>query len=199
MRLTLLLLAATACAQEIAPRHEIGFTLGRRPAISRGGEAGRLDLESGNTLQANYGYRFTGGTRAALYGEINVLSTPLQEILSANPATTRDVATLFTTPGIRVKFVPTRSVSPYVVFGAGWALFEQSTLTGGGNPNPAPRLLNRGVVTFGGGADVKLWRWFGVRGEIRDYYSGSPAYNMASLRGGQHNVVVSGGFVLRFR
>ncbi len=151
-------------------------------------------------MQANYGYRFIGGSdKAALYGEVNLLATPQQRIASADPAATRDVATLFVTPGVRVKFVPTRAVSPYVAVGAGWALFEQSLLTIGGRPNPAPREANRGVVTFGGGVDVKLWRWLGLRGEVRDFYSGSPAYNVASIRGGQHNVVVGGGFVLRFR
>jgi hypothetical protein len=55
------------------------------------------------------------------------------------------------------------------------------------------------VFQFGGGVDVAVWRWLGLRGEIRDYYSASPTYNLASIRGGQHNVVAGGGIVLRFR
>ena len=191
----LMLTALWLPAQEIAPRHEIGLTLGRQFGVSRGG----LDLQSGPALQANYGYRFTGGDKVALYGEVHFLATAQQQVLSVNTAATRDVATTFLAPGVRVKFVPTRAVSPYLAAGAGWALFEHSKLTMGGSPNPAPRTASHGVINFGGGVDVKLWRWLGLRGEIRDFYAGSPAYNVASLRGGQHNIVMGGGFVLRFR
>ncbi len=65
--------------------------------------------------------------------------------------------------------------------------------------NPAPRFLHRGALDFGGGADVRFWRFIALRGEIRDFFTGSPAYNALSITGGQHNVVAGGGFVLRFR
>jgi hypothetical protein len=47
--------------------------------------------------------------------------------------------------------------------------------------------------------DVRVWRWIALRGEIRDFYAGSPSYNLPGLGGGQHNLVAGGGFVLRFR
>ena len=191
--------AASLPAQEAAPRHELGLTLGRRQPLSRGNGSTGLELQSGTALQANYGYRLIGGDKAALYGEVHFLSTPQQQVSSANTALTRDVATIFLTPGVRVKFMPARAVSPYLAIGAGWALFEHSKLTLGGSPNPAPRTVSHGVVSYGGGVDVKVWRWLGARGELRDFYAGSPSYNAAGLRGGQHNVVVGGGIVLRFR
>jgi len=89
-------------------------------------------------------------------------------------------------------------ISPYVALGAGYARFEQSFFRIDGRPNAAPRELNRGTVDFGGGADIKLWRWIGWRGEIRDFYSGSPAYNVPAIAGGEHNVVAGGGFVLKW-
>ena len=193
------LAAAALPAQETAPRHEVGLTLGRRQPLTRGDGLNRLELQSGTALQANYGYRLTGGEKAALYGEVHFLSTPQQKVSTANTASTSDVATIFLAPGLRLKFMPARAVSPYVAIGAGWALFEHSKLTLGGSPNPAPRTASHGVVSYGGGVDVKLWRWLGARGEIRDFYAGSPSYNVAGLRGGQHNVVMGGGIVLRFR
>src|SRR5262249_13366151 len=63
--------------------------------------------------------------------------------------------------------------------------------------NRAPHNLYRGALDFGGGADVKFWRRIGLRGEIRDFYSGSPAYSTPGVTGGQHNVVAGGGFVLK--
>ena len=37
-----------------------------------------------------------------------------------------------------------------------------------------------------------------LRCEARDFYSGSPGYNLASLSGGQHNVFAGGAVVLRW-
>ena len=53
-------------------------------------------------------------------------------------------------------------------------------------------------MDFGGGVGTRLWRWIGLRFEIRDFYTGSPAYNLPNLGGGQHNVVAGGGFVLKW-
>jgi hypothetical protein len=37
-----------------------------------------------------------------------------------------------------------------------------------------------------------------LRGEVRDFYTGQPRLNIVRSESGQHNVIVSGGFVLRF-
>lgn len=149
-------------------------------------------------LQANYGYRFLGGGLAALYGEIHFLANPQRLVESGGPTATRDVASLYVTPGIRVKFVPRSPIAPYFAVGGGYALYEQSLLRGDGRPNDAPRTINRGAFDFGGGVDVKFWRWLGLRAEIRDFYTGVPAYNLRGITGGQHNVVAGGGFVIKW-
>ena len=51
---------------------------------------------------------------------------------------------------------------------------------------------------FGGAVDVPVWRWLGVRLEARDFYTGNPSFNAIVNSGGQHNVVLGGGFVLSF-
>src|SRR5262249_37319202 len=86
----------------------------------------------------------------------------------------------------------------YLAVGGGYAVYEQSVLQIDGRPNPAPRDIHRGAFDFGAGVDTSLWRWIGLRGEVRDFYTGSPAYNLPNLGGGQHNVVAGGGFVLRW-
>jgi opacity protein-like surface antigen len=196
---SLLGILGIASAQERPAKHEIGLTLGGLFNTQRGSGATRLDLSSGVALQANYGYRFLGGKKAALYGEVHMLASPLREVTSATQSLTRDAATLFVTPGIRVKFNGTGFFSPYVVAGGGWALYEQSTMTVGGNPNSAPRTVNHGAFVYGGGVDTKFWRFVGLRAEIRDFYAGGPSYNTNLIRGGQHNVVAGGGLVLKFR
>lgn len=184
-----------------AQRQEVGLLLGGVLSQSRTSQDGKVDLSTGTALQANYAFRFFGGedSKVAVLGEFHFLANPQRTIASTNTAATRDIATLFATPGIRVKFLPGGPVSPYFAVGGGYALYEQSTLQIDGAPNPAPRTIGRGAFMLGGGADFKLWRFIGLRGEIRDFYTGSPAYNIASIRGGQHNVVVSGGIVMKFQ
>ena len=184
----------TASAQQ----HELGLTMGGILSQQRGALPAKLDLGSGLALQANYGYRVLQGRSAALYVETHFLANGLRAIRSANLSATRDVATIFVAPGLRIKFLPGRAFSPYVAAGGGYALYEQSLTTLAGRPNSAPRFTNRGVFDFGGGVDTRLWRFIGLRAEIRDFYSGNPSFNAVLPTSGQHNVVASGGFVLRF-
>ena len=192
--------AASALAQEneSVARHEIGLTLGGILSQERGGDAARLELGSGIALQANYGYRLAGGRRAALFGEVHFLANPLRDVTAENKTLTRDVATIFLTPGLRLKFNGAGRISPYGAIGGGWAIFEQSTNELNAAPNSASRLVNHGAFDYGAGVDVEFWRFVGLRGEVRDFYTGSPSYNTRLISGGQHNVVAGGGLVLKF-
>lgn len=185
-----LLLAATGA---LAQKHELGLTLGRLPSQDRSS----LEIAGGTALQANYGVRVAGGEGAALYGEVTLLSSPLRDVAAANRRATRDFATLYVTPGLRVKLAPQSPVSPYVAFGGGWAWYEQSTQRLDGQPNDAPRNVHRLAFMFGGGVDVRVRSWLAVRGEVRDFYTGNPDFNI-NVAGRQHNVAVTGGIVLRW-
>jgi opacity protein-like surface antigen len=198
MRTLLLLFLLVVSQTAFGQKHELGLTLGGLFPQDRGMIPNTVRLGRGTALQANYGRRITGRPVAALYGEAHFLANPLRTAGSGNPASTRDVASLYVTPGIRVKFAPNKSLSPYAAVGGGLAWYEQSVLRIDGKPNPAPRNTYRGAFDFGGGVDTKFRRWIGLRAEIRDFYTGSPAYNIPNLGGGQHNVVVGGGFVVKW-
>jgi opacity protein-like surface antigen len=133
----------------------------------------------------------------ALYGEINSLAIPLRDVSSSISTATHDFASLYLTPGLRLKFHPASRISPYAAIGGGYANYEQSTKLISGLPNPASRQLARGVFDFGAGVDVRVWRFIALRGEARDFYTGSPNYNVSAISGGQNNIVATGGFVLR--
>ena len=196
----LLCWSASLFAETAAPnKQELGLTLGVLRGSTRTSGGTTVDLGSGLALGANYGVRLRSGEHAALYGEFHFLANGLRDISSANRGVIRDVATLYATPGIRVKFLPSRAFSPYVAIGGGYALYEQSHNRLDGQPNPASRFTHRGAFMYGGGVDSKLWRFIGLRAEVRDFYSGSPSYNVPSIRGGQHNVTVGGGLVVRLR
>jgi hypothetical protein len=186
-----------SCPMAFGQKNEIGLTVGGLFPQDRGTVPNTVRLSGGTAWQANYGHRFIDG-RVALYGEVHFLGNPQRLVGSGNPAATRDVATIYLTPGIRAKFAATRSISPYVVIGGGYAAYQQSLFQIDGKPNSAPRNLHRAALDFGTGVDTELWRWIGLRGEVRDFYTGSPAYNIPNLGGGQHNVVAGGGFVLKW-
>jgi opacity protein-like surface antigen len=189
--LGLFALAAPAWAQ----KHELAFTLGSTANDLK--TALNVRTTSGRALQMNYGYRLAGNDAVALSLELHFLANPQRQVSGAS-FLTKDFASLYLTPGIRVKLNPNGWIQPYGAIGGGYALYEQSTETIGGAPNPAPRHLTRGAFQYGGGVDIPILRWIGLRGEVRDFYTGTPALNLANLRGGQHNVVASGGFVFRW-
>jgi len=204
LRSVLLLLtmaAASVFAQmdEAASKQEVGLTLGGLFNRSRSNGPTRLELGPGTALQANYGYRFFERANYAVYGEVHVLANPQRQVTSIDQTLTRDVATIFLTPGVRVKFRPRNKFAPYLAAGAGYAEFEQSDYRLDGKPNQASRELSRGVINVGAGVDMKFWRFVGLRAEVRDFYSASPAYNTNAIGGGQHNVVAGGGLLLRFK
>jgi len=183
--------------EEVAHKNELAFGLSGLPSQSRG-KAPSLNVGPGVGFQVNYGRRLLEWNKFALYGEVHFLASPLRQVSSSVTSATRDFASLYITPGVRLKAFPTSRISPYFAIGGGYADYQQSTTEINGRPNPASRQLARGVFDFGAGVDVHVWRWVALRGEARDFYSGSPNYNVASISGGQHNVVAGGAFVLRW-
>jgi len=191
--------ASSSGSQEgAAPKNELAFGLGGIPSTPRNTIRDRLDLGPSTALQVNYSRRFGSGKHVAVYGEINLLASPLRGVSSNLASATRDVASLYFTPGMRVKFFPSSRISPFLVAGWGLGLYEQSTTQLDGRANPVPRELVHGAFGFGGGVDVRVWRLLALRGEARDFYTGTPNYNVATIAGGQHNVVAVGAFVLRW-
>ena len=64
--------------------------------------------------------------------------------------------------------------------------------------NPAPRDTNTGAIQVGGGIDISAVRWLGFRGEVRDIYTGARNFSLPTPQPSVHNVVASGGLVVRF-
>jgi hypothetical protein len=97
---------------ETAPKQEVGLTLGGLLNATRSGLASKLEPGSGTALQANYGYRLVERSNYALYGEVHFLANPQRKVSSQDQTLTRDVATIFLTPGLRVKLFPRKAVAP---------------------------------------------------------------------------------------
>lgn len=109
-----------------------------------------------------------------------------------------DLHEYFVTPAARVTFFPLAPASPWGSFGGGFGRFTESSSLEFGGSNPNKGGSTTGVLQFGGGVDIKTWRSFSVRGEIRDFYSGVPQLNVNTGKPHQSNLFCGVGVVWKF-
>jgi len=176
-------------------RVDVGLLLGSTRATDEGAA---LQFDRALTYQATVAWRVWRNDRAAVSLEVPFLASPAFEVETAVGSFPKEYASLYLTPGVRVT-VPVRgAISAFGAIGAGYARYSESRLRHDGGPNPSQQDTNTGALEFGGGIDVTTWRWLGFRGEIRDVYTGARRFSIPTPGLSVHNVVTSGGLVLRF-
>ena len=182
-----------------AQRFELGLSLG---ALKSGDHnlpaAGTIKADTGFAYEANFAARLYNVHLAALYVEIPFTDTPKTGLTSSISFSPSDYSSFFFTPGLKLKLLPVAPISPYGFVGAGFARFHSGSTLANGLPNLGNQSAIRGAVDFGGGVDWKVFPFISVRGEVRDFYSGTPRFNIDVIGDKQHNVLVSGGVVFRF-
>jgi hypothetical protein len=185
-----------------AQKNEIGLLLGDLKTGDKDLQLparGQLEISAGLTFQANYAHRFVDFGVASLYLEVPFLATPSTGVTSANLFVPRNYASLFITPGLKLKLLPHSRIAPFGAVGGGYARLTASRSLINSQLNNAGTLgANHGALDFGGGVDVRVFRFLALRGEVRDFVTGKPNLNVQVQQGAQHNVVGSGGIVLRF-
>ena len=176
-------------------RVDIGLMLGWTSASDAGGV---LQFRRATTYQAtfNLGIWSTSGVAVSL--EVPFLASPAFEVANSGSLLPKEYASLYLTPGVRVTTRAARPVSIFGAVGAGYARYSESKTHLDGSPNPDQRDTNTGAIQFGGGVDVGALRWLGFRAEVRDVYTGARKFSIATPGARVHNLVGSGGFVLRF-
>jgi len=188
-------LVLTAGAARSDDRVDVGLLLGSTRATDEGTT---LQFGRALTYQATFAWRVWRNDRAEMSIEVPFLASPAFELTTAGNSLPKEYASLYLTPGVRVT-VPVRGpVSAFGAIGAGYARYSESRLRHDGGPNPSQQDTNTGALEFGGGIDVTTWRWLGFRGEIRDVYTGARRFSIPTPGLSVHNVVTSGGLVLRF-
>jgi hypothetical protein len=195
----LLFIAATAAVPTRAQNQEVTFSLGGIPGQSRGlqGSSGSANISADRAFGINYAHRLAGTGIAALYAEVQFVAIPNRPVTSASAVVPQNYASLYLTPGVQLKFFPSSRLSPWAAVGGGYALYQQSAQLSDGQDS-SNKFVNRGVFDYGGGLDYRLLSFIGLRGEVRDFLSGNPNLNTALSSSTQHNVVASGGIILRF-
>ncbi len=181
------ILLSTLTAQ--AQKHELAGTLGGDFV-----NTGNFSVDPSFALELSYAHRLFHAPRVGLYGELPLAGSfnhgvGIACITLVGASCPRGFSSFFLTPGLKLK-VAAGGMAPYLVLGAGLGHFHQSTTTGSTS-------ANTGTVDFGGGVDFNVLPVIGFRAEVRDFYSGLARFGLTAT-GRQHNVFLTGGFVLRF-
>lgn len=189
----------------LSQKSEIGLLLGSSqvPASAQQQPAAlSTSIGSGLAFQATFAETWSRSHGTRLGFEVPFVAIPSQDVSSANPSVPGNFASLFITPGFRIRFLDQRSVSPWAAAGGGYARYDESSTLSSGQRNTATRGTNTGALQFGGGVDFKtpfrILQPIFLRAEIRDFYSGVPKLQFARQGTGQNNIVISGGFAVRF-
>jgi hypothetical protein len=74
-------------------------------------------------------------------------------------------------------------LSFFGVPGGGYVKARSPVVTPGAGPTVSTHDTDHGVFAFGGGVDVRIVQWFGVRAEIRDFVTGR---DLSQVTGRQH-------------
>jgi len=201
--IVLLSLTVICAHAQKSANNELGLILGatRTPSLTIAGNGGSIEVGTGISFQVTYARQLMVSDTLAWYLEFPAVAIPLQDVSNPDGATPLNYDSFFVAPSLRLKFRPRGSVAPWLSAGGGYALFDESAERRDGTHN-VTRGTSTGALQFGGGLDVrtpiKVFVPIALRAEVRDFYTGKPAYNVSTTGTLQHNLAFSGGLVLSF-
>lgn len=181
------LFAALAVTGAAAQKNEVAISFGGYIPINS-----PVGARNAFAIGGNVAHRIAHVPFVALYLEVPITGTldakiPLSQVA---PLSSASYSSIFVTPGLKLKLAPVFPVSPYFAVGGGLAHFS-SSVSGTSQSN------NTGVFDVAAGLDMKIAPFLSARGEIRDYYSGTPNI-LTGFTNRQHQLFPSVGLVLRF-
>jgi hypothetical protein len=209
LALSISVLGAMASAQDQSQgeKNELAGSLGRI-FISDQGIKGATYFNpfvrsgKGLTFEIDYARRFFVRPVYAVSVEVPLVFNLDEDLNSGSNVVPSDYHQVFVTPSARFNLFPDTGVSPWLSFGGGLAHFSENRnlIYGGSNPGGSS---TSGVLQGGFGLDVRPpWprlRQFRLRGEVRDFWSGTPNFPLAPTgKTRQHNYLVGGGVVWHF-
>ncbi len=204
LAVTISILAASATAQD--EKNELTGILGRifisdqgihgpnAPALNPFVRSGK-----GLTFEINYSRALITTPVFKLSGEVPAVFNLDEDLGSGGAVVPPNYKQIFITPAVRLNLFPATAVSPWISLGGGFGHFsEDSQLIYQAGPNPG-KSTTSGVLQAGAGLDVRVWHRFSIRGEVRDFWSGTPDLPLADTgKTRQHNYFVGGGVVWHF-
>ena len=140
-------------------------------------------VDPGFSVEGTYAHRLANFRVVSLHLELPFLFSPTRksEFLGSN------FSTFFFTPSLRLKFLPSSGVSPFVSAGGGLGRFKAGSTSD-----------NHGAFQVGGGLDFKTrLPLLGFRIETRDFVAGAPSFSTLT-NNHLNNLFVGGGITLHF-
>ncbi len=189
--LGLLLAIAGASLEARAQSNEIALTVGGYFPIDSPVPVGHA-----LSIEGNVAHRLAGVPLISAYLEVPITGTLTSSVTSAGLLSSASYSALFITPGLKLKLGAELPVSPYLAAGGGLARYSKSANLAA--VAASGTVTNTGVFDVGGGVDMKIAPFLGLRAELRDFYSGSPALSLPALRQRQQSLVATAGVVVRF-
>lgn len=195
------LFTLSAPAQNKTLNNELAGTLGRTFIADQGVPSTGETLHSGNgfSFGVNYARHLAGnGTFLQISLEVPFVFNPDEDLNYLFNEIPGSYSSFFLTPSARLNLFANTAVSPWFSAGGGFGHFSAGDTLEFGGPNPGPTGKTTGVFQFGTGLDVRVWHTIGLRGELRDFYSGVPPVNIDTGKSRQHNLYLGGGLVWHF-
>jgi len=152
-----------------------------------------LRYGNGLTFEGNFSRQVMGGQFLAVSLEVPVVFNVDEDVHTHSNPVAPGFSSLFVTPAARLNIFSNTAVSPWVSVGGGFGRFNGSAV----QFQPKTSSTN-GVFQIGGGLDVALFRHFTLRGELRDFWSGTPNLHITTNQSRQHNLFVGAGLVWHF-
>lgn len=156
----------------------------------------------GITFEINYARVLLVQPIFSISGEVPALFNLDEDLGSGGNVVPTGYKQIFVTPSARLNLFPLTAVSPWVSLGAGFGRFSEDKSLIYGGPNPGGSSTSA-VIQGGLGLDVAPFQnrfsRFSIRGEVRDFYSGTPDLPLADTgKTRQHNFFVGGGVIYHF-
>jgi hypothetical protein len=156
----------------------------------------------GLSFEIDYACRLLGTEIYAVSAEVPAMFNLDEDLGSGGDVVPSGYRQIFVTPAVRLNLFPETKVSPWVSFGGGFGHFTESSKLNYYGVNPGGS-TSSGVVQGGLGLDVnpfqRRFRHFSIRGEVRDFYSGTPSLPLANTgKTRQHNYFVGAGLTWHF-
>lgn len=156
----------------------------------------------GATFQINYARTLLATPVFSVSGEVPAVFNLDEDLNSGAAVVPSGYKQIFVTPAARVNLFPETAVSPWASIGGGFGRFAESKdlLYYGTNPGGS---TTSGVLEVGIGLDVRPFghrmRHFSIRGEVRDFWSGTPSLPLADTgKTRQHNYFAGAGLTWHF-
>jgi opacity protein-like surface antigen len=140
-------------------------------------------VDPGFSIEGTYAHRLANFKVSSLHLELPFMFSPARKSEFLAP----DFSTFFLTPSLRLKFLPSSGVSPFLSAGGGLGRFKQDSVSD-----------NHWAFQLGGGLDFKTrLPLLGFRIEARDFVAGPPSFSTLT-NNHLNNLFVGGGIVFHF-